>query len=132
MQGDDAMKKVLSFLVLTLVFLSGCSDEYIQFHGEGENWEGKYKAVINGSSENGEYTFGYKRADKDMIFKNLRIVAESYAGKTDLNEDEHNGATVKMSTACSGCSITDLDKPIQVTIRWDDGQEETFSMTSIK
>lgn len=42
-----------------------------------------------------------------------------------LNEDKNDGATVRMSTDCSGCSVTNEDQPQKVTIKRD-GNAETF------
>ncbi|MFD1169687.1 hypothetical protein [Oceanobacillus caeni] len=61
-----------------------------------------------------------------MVIENLKIVIND--GETVLNESEYKGATVKFPSKCSGCAITDTDTPIQVTIEWGKGKEETFSM----
>ena len=112
------------FLFLILLVLVGCSNEYILLSGESENWKGEYSANIDGNSEDGNYTFGYKNGENEPEFKNLKIIIND--GETDRREDNHKGATVRIPSSCSGCSVTKEDVPIKVTIKWDDKNEETF------
>lgn len=120
------MRKLLFFLILSVLFVSGCGQENIQFSGESENWEGSYSAYVDDSKENGEYVFGYKKAEKDIVIKNLKIDIND--GEIVLNEAEHKGATIKIPTGCSGCAVTSEDNPIGVTIEWGEGKVETFSL----
>ncbi|GAB3062768.1 hypothetical protein [Virgibacillus ainsalahensis] len=120
------MKKIPLFLIFSVVFLSGCGVENIEFSGESENWEGEYNAYIDNSTENGEYVFRFKKAQKDKIIEDLKIVINN--GEVVLNESKHKDATVKIPSSCSGCTVTDTETPIQVTIEWEEGKKETFSM----
>lgn len=102
------------------------------FSGESESWDGKYNANIDGSSEVGEYVFGYKDAKKDMVIENLKIIIKNGLGETSLNESKYKGATIKIPSSCGGCAVTDTKTSIQVTIEWGEESKETFSMESYK
>ena len=123
------MKKFLTVIVFVF-FLVGCGNEFITFSGESDNWKGKYATNIDGSRENGEYTFGFKDATNVTAFKNLEIVIND--GKTHLREEYHKGATVKIPTSCSGCAVTPKDATIKVAIKWNDKNEETFFLENGK
>ncbi|MBM7553919.1 hypothetical protein [Thalassobacillus pellis] len=105
------------------VFIAGCNTEYVNFNGESENWKGQYRAHIDDNSENGVYTFRYKGATENVVLENLKIVING--GESVLKETRREGATVKMSSACSGCAVTDTKESIKVEIEWG-GKEEDF------
>ncbi|MED1792858.1 hypothetical protein P4V54_09255 [Brevibacillus nitrificans] len=118
------MKKPFLFVILFISILVGCGNDYIFLSGESENWKGEYSANIDGNKENGNYLFGYKNGNNATEFKNLEIVIND--GETVQKEDKHKGTTIRISTSCSGCSVTNKDEPIKVTIKWDDKNEDTF------
>ncbi|QPA30453.1 hypothetical protein [Thermaerobacillus caldiproteolyticus] len=120
------MKEPFLFVILLVSILVGCSDKHIFLSGESENWKGEYSANISGNREDGNYLFGYKNGEKDTKFKNLEIVINDGNGETVRKEDIHKGATIRISSSCSGCAVTREDEPIKVTIKWDDKNEETF------
>lgn len=123
------MKKILTVVVFAF-FLVGCGNEFITFSGENDNWKGRYATNVNGSRENGEYTFGFKDATNLTTFKNLEIVIND--GKIHLIEEQHQGATVKIPTSCSGCAVIHKDTTIKVVIKWNDKNEETFFLENGK
>lgn len=123
------MKKLLTVVVFAF-FLVGCGNEFITFSGESDNWKGKYATNVDGSRENGEYTFSFKDVTNVTAFKNLEIIIND--GKKHLREEEHKGATVKIPTSCSGCAVTPKDATIKVTIKWNDKNEETFFLENGK
>ncbi|ASK63909.1 hypothetical protein CFK37_17975 [Virgibacillus phasianinus] len=120
------MKRLLLLFVLLLLVVSGCTDKNIQFSGESEHWKGQYNAVIGDTREDGEYTFKYKKATEDTVIENLKIVIND--GETVLNGKRHKGAIVKVSSACSGCAVTNPEASIQVVIEWGKGKEEAFPL----
>lgn len=122
------MKKRLLFLIPFICMIVGCSDKYLSFSGESDNWKGEYSANIsdNGTRENGKYVFGYKNATSDTSFRNLEIVIND--GEAVRKEDFLKGATIVISSSCSGCAVTQEDNPIKVSIKWDDEKEETFKL----
>jgi major membrane immunogen (membrane-anchored lipoprotein) len=118
------MKKPFLFVILLVSILVGCSNKHIFLSGESENWRGEYSANIDGNREDGNYTFGYKNGEKDINFKSLEVIIND--GETVLKDDNHEGATIRIPSSCSGCAVTREDEPIKVTIKWDDKNEETF------
>ena len=122
------MKKRLLFLFSSILLIVGCNDETLSFSGESDNWKGEYTANIsdNETREDGKYVFGYKNATKDISFKNLEIVING--GETKWNENNYNAATVSISSSCTGCAVPQEDQPVDVTIKWDDGKEESFKL----
>lgn len=91
---------------------------------------GEYSANIfdNGSREDGEYIFAYKNSTPKTSFKNLEIVIND--GETQRKETNFKGATIEISTSCSGCLVSQKDKSINVNIKWDNGKEESFVLES--
>ncbi|QOR64921.1 hypothetical protein IM538_13815 [Cytobacillus suaedae] len=125
------MKKAIFLFVMILVtVLVGCGNKYFHFSGESDSWKGEYSANIDGTREDGEFVFGFKNANKDSTFKNLVIVINE--GETEQRSDNHKGATVKISSSCSGCTVTSENEQIKVTIKWDDENEETFFLKQDK
>ena len=122
------MKKRLLLLVPLIFFIVGCNDKHLSFSGESENWKGEYSANIsdNETKEDGKYIFGYKKVTSDTSFKNLEITIND--GETKWNESDYKAATISISSSCSGCSTPQEDQPIDVTIKWDDGKEESFKL----
>ncbi|WP_026677904.1 hypothetical protein [Fictibacillus gelatini] len=116
------MKKLLLFLILLV--LAGCNEKYIFLSGDGDHWKGEYSANIEGDREDGKYTFRFKHGGSDTRFRKLNIVINN--GETVLKKSDYKGATVKIPSSCSGCSVTDDEKSIEVTIKWGDHNEETF------
>ena len=96
------------------------------FSGESDSWKGEYSANLSSTKEQAEYIFTYKQAEKETAFKNLAVIIND--GQTIRREDSFKGATVKISTASSGGGLTQESDPIKVTIKWDDGKEESFVM----
>nr|WP_263327179.1 hypothetical protein [Neobacillus sp. Marseille-Q6967] len=118
------MKKPILTVIFFVLFLVGCGIESNRFSGESDNWKGEYATNIDGTSENGVYTFGFKNATNATTFKNLEIAIND--GEIHEREEEHKGATVKIPTSCSGCAVTPENETIKVTIKWNDKNEETF------
>ena len=119
-----SMKKPFLFVFLLVSILVGCGSEYVILSGESDDWKGEYSANIDGNSKNGNYLFSFKNGNNDTEFKNLEIIIND--GETSQKENNHKGATVRISTSCSGCSVTKKDEPIKVLIKWDDKNEVTF------
>lgn len=124
------MKHFLLVQILVILLLTGCGMESIRFSGESENWKGEYAANISEARENGEYRFGYKNAERGMVFESLEITIDEGGGEINQRMDEHRGATIKVSSSCSGCAVNDTDDPIEVTIEWDGENKETFLLQS--
>lgn len=122
------MKKRLLLWVPFILLIVGCNDKTISFSGESDNWKGEYSANIsdNETREDGKYIFGYKKATSDTTFKNLEIVIND--GETKWNENNYKGTTISISSSCTGCAVTQEDQPIDVTIKWDEGEEESFKL----
>lgn len=118
------MEKRVLIVIVFVLFLVGCGNESITFSGESDNWKGEYATNIDGTVENGLYTFGFKNATNDTIFKNFEIVIND--GEIHQRVDEHKGATVNIPISCSGCMVTPENGTIKVTIKWNDKNEETF------
>ncbi|OCA81961.1 hypothetical protein [Pseudobacillus wudalianchiensis] len=121
------MQKLLSaFILFMLTLTAGCSSDMIGFSGESDSWKGEYSAVKSDTNEHGEYRFTYKHAARDTSFKNLTIMIHN--GETVRQEDFFKGATIVISIAGSGSGLTRESDPIPVTIKWDEDQEESFTM----
>jgi len=120
------MKKLCILLFLMIFILGGCSGKYIVFSGESTNWDGKYSTTINGNDEDGSYTFNYKTGDGNTKLKNIEVIINNSGRETIQSEEEHNGASFKISSSCQGCAVTREDERIKVTIKWDSKYEETF------
>ncbi|TCJ02135.1 hypothetical protein [Cytobacillus praedii] len=123
------MKKTIMIVMLSVLFLVGCGYKFISFSGESDNWKGEYATNIEGSSENGTYTLGYKNAPNNLTFKNLEILID---GVTRQKMEEYNRAIIKIPTSCSGCLVTTENSTIKVTIKWNNINEETFYLESGK
>lgn len=123
------MKKIFFCLAIFSFILAGCNNKFIFLEGESDNWRGEYSANITDNTEYGNYIFGYKEAKSEISFKNLKVTIND--GESELNAEMHEGATVRMSTSCSGCSVTNEDQPQKVTIKWD-GNAETFYLKTSK
>ncbi|GAB6256793.1 hypothetical protein [Peribacillus sp. N1] len=125
------MKKTLIIIIFLLSVLVGCSngDKYMNLSGESDHWKGEYVATATEDSENGTYTFKYKDVASDVFFKTMEISIND--GETKQNETNHEGPTIEISTACSGCSVTNESIPINVTIKWD-GNTEVFTLEQSK
>jgi len=121
------MKKLCIFLFLMISILGGCSSKYIEFSGESTNWDGKYSTtIINGNEEDGSYTFFYKKGDGNTLIKNTEIIINNGGSETIQKDEEHQGATLRISSSCQGCSVTRENERIKVTIKWDGKDEESF------
>lgn len=126
------MNKVIMPVFMFILFLVGCGTKSLHFSGESVNWKGNYTTSINETSENGEYVFDFKTTNKDITFQELEILVETTHGKTRQKEGDYKGATVKMSSSCSGCAVTTENESIKVTIKWDGEHEETFFLKNKK
>lgn len=119
------MKKHVFGLLTVAALLTGCSNGYLSFAGNSENWEGNYKSNVTEKSEDGEYVFHYKKDDEDATLKNVNVtIGDSIVQR----EKTHQGNTIRISKQCVDCSVTNESEPIPVTIQWD-GKKETFEMT---
>jgi hypothetical protein len=114
------------FFLLIILILSGCSEERsISLKGESDHWSGNYTAEINGDTERGNYTFGYRNGKKsNREFKNVEIIVND--GELNFNQSSYKGAIITIPSSCSGCSLTDKNKPIKASIKWDNKKTETF------
>ena len=120
------MKKLCIFLLMISI-LGGCSSKYIEFSGESTNWDGTYSTtIINGNEEDGSYTFFYKKGDGNTILMNTEIIINNRESETIQKDEEHQGATFRISSSCQGCSVTRENERIKVTIKWDGKYEESF------
>ncbi|KMY53909.1 hypothetical protein AC623_07980 [Bacillus sp. FJAT-27231] len=121
------MQKLLSAIILfMLTMTAGCSSDMIGFSGESNSWKGEYSAVKSDTNEHGEYRFTYKHAARDTSFKNLTITIHN--GEMVRQEDFFKGAAVIISKDGSSSSLAQESGPIPVTIKWDEDQEEAFTM----
>ena len=121
------MKKLCIFLFLMISILGGCSSKYIEFSGESTNWDGKYSTtIINGNEEDGSYTLFLKKGDGNTILKNTEIIINNSGSEIIQKDEEHQGATFRISSSCQGCSVTRENERIKVTIKWDGKHEESF------
>ncbi|MDQ6597275.1 hypothetical protein E2K98_07500 [Bacillus salipaludis] len=118
------MKKL--FVLLIIFCLAACSNQSVFLSGSSKHWEGQYSANIEGNREDGTFIFGYKNANKNTNFKNLQVIIENSSGKSERKEEDHKGATIRISHACSGCAVIDASEPMKVTIKWNDKNEEIF------
>lgn len=114
----------LFIAVLFLGVLSGCTNQFITFSGESKSWNGKYTATIDGNEEHGSYEFHFKDGNESTQFDTLDINIGD--GKTTKSEENVKGATMTISSNCRGCSVNGKGEKQKVTIKWDDGNEETF------
>ncbi|WP_410983438.1 hypothetical protein [Bacillus cereus] len=126
------MKKAFLFLLLNILFLVGCSNEYVVFSGESNHWDGKYSVNIDGNEEYGIYTFRYKNSDGNTEFKSLEIVINQSNGRTSRKEEIRKGGRIEITSSCMGCAVINKDEAITVTIKWDNKYEETFTLKSKK
>jgi len=118
------MKKLCIFLFVIITILAGCSSNV--FSGESANWDGKYSTTINGNDEEGNYTFVYKNGNDHTKLKNVEIVVSNGVNGSTKTMDEHQGTTIKLSTSCRGCAVTQENEKIEVTVKWDGNHEENF------
>lgn len=123
-EDRNKMKKLCIFLFVITTILGGCSSNI--FSGESANWEGKYSTTINGNDEEGNYTFVYKNGNDLTKLKNVEIVVSNGVSGSTKKMDEHEGTTIKLSTSCRGCAVTQENEKIEVTIKWDGKHEESF------
>lgn len=120
-----------SLLIMTLVFfLAGCGMKIILFSGESDSWKGEYVANVDDTSEDGQYTFYFKNVQKEPSLTNLVFTIND--GQLQQTVDIHQGATVHISSSCSGCAVTSTNKPIKVHVNWDHNNEETFFLEPVK
>jgi len=118
------LKKLFIFLFVITTILGGCSSNV--FSGESANWDGKYSTTINGNNEEGNYTFVYKNGNELTKLKNVEIVVSNGVSGSTKKMDEHQGTTIKLSTSCRGCAVTQENEKIEVSIKWDGKHEEKF------
>lgn len=67
------IEKNLFCLAIFSFILAGCNNKFIFLLGESHNWRGEYSANITDNTEYGKYIFGYKEANSDISFKNLKV-----------------------------------------------------------
>jgi major membrane immunogen (membrane-anchored lipoprotein) len=117
------MKKAISFILLIILMLSGCSN--VRLSGESKNWEGEYIETKDATSKDGTYIFHYKKGDSNTILENLEIVIND--GEINRKDESHKGATIQFSSSCQGCAVSNSEpEPIKVKISWGENNEETF------
>lgn len=118
------MKKTIMPLLLIIIILSGCNNtNFVELHGDSENWKGKYSANISNNSEDAKYFFSYKTGDKETTFKELEIDIND--GMLSISDDNHKGATIEIPTSCRNCYSSEKES-IKVKIKWDKEKEETI------
>ncbi|MGG4263743.1 hypothetical protein [Peribacillus simplex] len=126
------MKKTLIFMIFLVFILVGCNNDnkYIKLSGESDHWKGEYVATATENTENGTYKIKYKDANSDgqVTFKKLQVLINDTMEKNVKNHDE---PTIEIPVACGGCSVTNENIPINVTINWD-GNTETFTLEQSK
>lgn len=108
-------------IILLMIILTGC-DVYPIFVGESDNWEGEF-STLNKSENNcdkGNYTLHFKEGSRDSEFYNIEVVIGG--GKLKIEKEKLKGSTFQFS----GCAWNYEDQEIEVTIKWDDVNEENF------
>lgn len=129
------MKQYLFLVMFIAVTLAGCgSNEQLTFNGESKHWTGEYKTnIVDGDMEDGEYTFRFKdgKGKEEVQFDSLEIIINEDQSSTKVR-DYSGSPVITVSNSCSGCSVTERDELIEVTIRWDGTNEETFELMGIQ
>lgn len=123
------MRKIglLLFLITVLIGCSNSNDyKYLSYSGEGENWQGEYTVNTNSkkNSENGNFIFSFKDFEENMEFKDFELIIND--GEYNIKKEVHTEGTVEFPTGCSGCLVISGDENIEVTIKWNNDNEDTF------
>ncbi|MFC5711932.1 hypothetical protein ACFPU1_04005 [Thalassorhabdus alkalitolerans] len=117
---------IVSFIAINGLLI-GCSDQRsVEFVGEGNNWDVKYTAHIQEENqEDIDYIIRCigSNAPPDTI--NYKIDSLEVTGAA-LNENAYVEHT---NNSCSGCTITNKNDELEVTIKWEE-ESESFYLTS--
>lgn len=111
------LKKLFFYLFIVTFVMAGCTNQTIMLSGESNSWEGEYIADNGPDSENGEFTFHYKKEEE---LKDLKITINE--GETVQTWAELDNRTVTISSQCSGCT-PETGEPISVEIQWGSPQQ---------
>lgn len=126
------MRQTRFLFVLIIFILGACSnDKWFTLKGESENWKGTYQGyTYDGNNEASELTLIYK-GDPSEIKGNVEYKYETDgSGKGDGNVSLDQNS-IKTKIICGGCTITNKNDVIKITISWND-KTETFKLQSKK
>lgn len=122
------IKKILTICIALLMLVSCSSTKTLEFYGESKNWKGSYSALTNANKndEQGTYEFRFQGSNMEAnIIEELII--ENKSNTTRLTDFSLQSGLIKVPASCSGCSLSNKDTPIKITIKWDK-YEETFDL----
>ncbi|MED3541969.1 hypothetical protein ABEX53_08460 [Bacillus toyonensis] len=122
------MRQIKFLLVLIILILGACSnDKWFTLKGESENWMGTYQGyTYDENNEASELTLIYK-GDPSEIKGNVKYKYEadsSGEGDGNVSLDQNS---IKTKIICEGCTITNKDDVIKITMSWND-KTETFKL----
>jgi hypothetical protein len=126
------MRQIKFLFVLIILILGACSnDKWFTLKGESENWKGTYQGyTYDENNEASELTLIYK-GDPSKIKGNVKYKYETdNSGKGDGNVSLDQNS-IKTKITCGGCTITNKDDVIKITMSWND-KTETFKLQSKK
>ncbi|WP_054637457.1 hypothetical protein [Thalassobacillus sp. C254] len=117
---------IVSFITINSLII-GCSDQRsVEFVGKGNNWDVKYTAHIQGENqEDIDYIIRYIGSNSPPDTINYKIDSLEVTGAA-LNENAYVEHT---NNSCSGCTITNENDELEVTIKWEE-ESESFYLTS--
>ncbi|MFB6646850.1 MULTISPECIES: hypothetical protein [Bacillus cereus group] len=126
------MRQIKFLFVLIILILGACSnDKWFTLKGESENWMGTYQGyTYDENNEASELTLIYK-GDPSEIKGNVKYKYEadsSGEGDGNVSLDQNS---IKTKIICEGCTITNKDDVIKITMSWND-KTETFKLQSKK
>ena len=121
------MIKKTTFIFSILLLLISCSST-LNFSGESRNWKGNYTTTIDTqtNSEQGTYEFRFKGKSTNNNTLD-EILIENNGKSTRLTEISLQKGGIKVPVSCSGCTLSSKNKPIKITIKWDN-TEESFNL----
>lgn len=109
--------------------LVSCSNtKTLEFYGESKNWKGSYSALTNAkkNDEQGTYEFRFQGSNMEANIIG-ELIIENESKSTRLTDVSLQRGLIKVPVSCSGCSLSNKDAPIKITIKWDE-YEETFDL----
>ncbi|MFE6135574.1 hypothetical protein [Bacillus sp. NPDC057893] len=126
------MRQIKFLFVLIILILGACSnDKWFTLKGESENWMGTYQGyTYDENNEASELTLIYK-GDPSEIKGNIEYKYETDGSRKGDGNVLLDQNSIKTKIICEGCTITNKNDVIKITMSWND-KIETFKLQSKK
>lgn len=122
------IKKILSIFITLLLLVSCSNTKTLEFYGESKNWKGSYSALTNAKKNDEQGTYEFRFQGNNMKVNIVEeLIIDNKGKNTRLTDFSLQRGLIRVPVSCSGCSLSNRDTPIKITIKWDK-YEETFNL----